>query len=609
MEELIKVSGTDEAALRASTGAKAASFLSMTVVLGVILWTGGSEIFMPPTRPILMGQEAAADKAAKNNRSFWDGSLARSFETNFRLRGHVRRKFGPYWSMAMLKLGDVTSSELILGKDEWLFLRGRVRLQPEMTAEGRVVFPNIMGALSRTLAAHGTTLVNLPLLRKGVACEERLPDGLDPDVGLDREIIDSLKARGVLTVDIFDKWRSMEPHDVYKIQDTHWARPARIEVIKELARTVPEIPQQEVGAWHTYGEDKFNAGLLNFLGIAIQHPVAAQARAVPEKGIKLFPLSFAAELEAGTYPSRILHVGTSFSAGFQFRDLLAALLRVGVDDASEFGQPILSSLQAALEDRFDHLPEFMLAEFPLYQAAKMTRLTPFANEFGGVVFGRLNERLEFSAVPEELIEPPTSNTSSDGLIAWSYRKGSLVSSGDGVLLLELEFNGPEPSEWALSMGGARWPISVPAGSQRRVLPLVDGPVVGDFVTLLPKGILPSSQPVNVRVVADVDLGAARSMSGALGAAATWESSETLSVERFDALTVRWSEKTAAPLDVIAIGVDAKGAPAEQRWTTPESPGSRFGVFTLGAFIGGEVTSVRVGGVAGEVQVSVASKPK
>ena len=614
MEELIQVTGPDGSASSTDapgmTGAaKAVSVVSMTFFWGVVLWTGGSEILSPPAVVQLVGQEAAAAREAKEKRDFWDGSLARSFETNFRLGGNVRRKVGPYWSLAMLKIGDVISSEVIIGKDQWLFLRDRVTLKASNTDQGKVIFPNFMGALNRSLAAHGTTLVALPLLRKGVACEERLPDGLDPDPQLDRDIIDNLAALGIRTVDVFDKWRSMAPDDVYKIQDTHWALKARAEVVKELARTVPEIPRDEEGVWHTFGGSRLNGGNLNYIGISPRHPIAKLTSATSEKDINLFPDSFALGLKDGTWPSRMLLVGTSFSAGFQFREVLAAFLRAGVDDASEFGQPILGSLKTALETRFDKLPEFLLVEFPLYQAAKTTRVLDPLNEAVGTVLVELNGDLEYDRAPQHLMAEPESGKRSGGEMYWSYAPGALISSGDGVLLLELEFEGESPSEWMLSMGGARVPISVPAGRVRRVLPLIEGPVVADRLTLLPRNTEASSAQFGANVVMDVSLERARPALGTGGENGTWGYQGQLSVARFDAVAVQWTDDIDMPLGVTVTGVDAQGAPAEQSWTMTEPASSRFALFTVGAFVGGEITEIQVIGVAGDVQVSIAPKPR
>ncbi|QDV08003.1 Putative transposase [Planctomycetes bacterium Poly30] len=86
------------------------------VFLAVLVCTGAAEVLFAPEPLQLVGQERRDQVAAESGLELWDGSLARAIETDFRLRGRVRRWLAPYWAAAMLKLGDTLKSLIPLGE-------------------------------------------------------------------------------------------------------------------------------------------------------------------------------------------------------------------------------------------------------------------------------------------------------------------------------------------------------------------------------------------------------------------------------------------------------------------------------------------------------------
>ena len=89
---------------------------------------------------------------------------------------------------------------------------------------------DLIGALSDALAAHGTTLVFVPVPSKGQVLPEYLPDmtsqlGYDPEVSAELylHVLDELRARGVYVVDLIAALRDTEAERaVFHQADFHW---------------------------------------------------------------------------------------------------------------------------------------------------------------------------------------------------------------------------------------------------------------------------------------------------------------------------------------------------------------------------------------------------
>ncbi len=587
----------------------AAALSAVTVAaLGVLLWTGGVEVLDPPAALTLQGRERAEAEAASGDHGFWDGGLARSIETRFRLRGRVRRQWAPLWSLAMLRLGDVPGSDVVVGRDGWLFLRERVEMSAAAAAEGEVILSNLYAALRRSLRAHGTELVVMPLPRKAAVCAEQLPVGLDPTAAIDASVLARFRGVGLATVDVMADWQSMECTDVYQRLDSHWALPARAAAVRAVARTIPDLPLGGVTAEHRMEPGAIRADTLGFAGVPRNHWVAPWAGAEPEPVVALVPNDLVEAFDGQRVPVSLLVVGSSFCANRGVRELLVSELGLAVADASQDGRLPLVALAAALEAWEGPLPPWVLSEFPMHQVGLVKRTSGAVMSAATAAFEFANRDLPVVPVGAERIGAAVVRPKKLNEPIWGYRAGSLLSSGDGVLSVEFEVTGDAPSTWYVASGGARFPLEAPAGSKRWVLPITEAAdPLGNFsITPTNEGALTSS--FEARIVTDVDLGAVQPLPGERPTGSRrWTSGAGFEAHAFDALVLEWTDACADPFVLVVTGATATGEPAELRWSLRRKGPRRFAIFGLGPLEGGRVDEVRVEGAGAGLGVSVASR--
>jgi len=206
------------------------------------------------------------------------------------------------------------------------------------------------------------------------------------------------------------------------------------------------------------------------------------------------------------------------------------------------------------------------------------------------------------AVPVQRVCPPVRGEPKVGKPLLRYSRGALPSSGCGAILVELTFDGSEPSTWDVVTSGTVLPFNVPAGHHTRLVPVIERELISGAFTLRPRSAQSLRTLVEARVVTDAALDRGREIAGSTTGAGTWSSTETGSVEPFDCLYLRWEEN----LDNVTVelsGRDASGEVAEATWTIRKAS-SRFALINLGPFESGVIEDVVVSGVDANLQVAI-----
>jgi hypothetical protein len=577
--------------------------------LVVLLGTGAAELAMPPKALKLVGQERRDAAESEEQQAFWDGSLARSKEANFRLHGRVRRWLAPYWSAAMLGLRDVPNDDVIVGDEGWLFLRDRVQLPTHSSAAGGRHLANLMGLVGRSLHSRGTQLICVPIPRKSVTCADKLPTGIDCDPSFDAAVIEALCARGVTTINIAPAWNEHPAGDIYLKHDSHWAWGGRRLLAEELGREVPELDQGNAEYTLVEGPEHVASDGLRFAGIDRGHPANRFFNATADPALALLPSGSEERIDSRELGSDVLLAGTSFCELFQFRAHLCDVLQTPVEDASELGRMPLLSLERALITRpLEDFPAYVITEFPMHHAANIERgSTPTVRAALGMA-RQLGFADRAGAVPDELFHREPTGTPALRAPMVSFPPGSLLSSGDGVLGIQFEFDGTRDSKWTYSTGGAEIVIGAKKGSRVRALPVVEeGQNTGFYASLTPK--TPASVGTSVRaiVVTDADLENGFEFTGEKGEDGDWSADLDRSVSEQDSLALTWGEWTTGRVEVTAEGQDRHGRAIDATWSFEDARRARFAIVTLGRFYGGRITGVQAVGTRGPVKGVVAGQ--
>ncbi|QDV08958.1 hypothetical protein Poly30_45140 [Planctomycetes bacterium Poly30] len=566
------------------------------VFLAVLVCTGAAEVLFAPEPLQLVGQERRDQLAAESDLELWDGSLARAVETDFRLRGRVRRWLAPYWAAAMLKLGDTPNRDVIVGKDSWLFLRERVVLDPEQRLTGHEHLANLYGLVRRSLAANGSELICVPLPRKASTCVERLPDGIDPGLDYDPLVVRALRRRGVTTVDVAPAWIELTPEETYLPFDSHWAFPARLAYVKAIRSQATSLPTNTSPIEIRELDERTYQSSLRFAGVDRGHPANDWFEVVSSPALELLPPGLEQQIDSREIGSEILHVGTSFSALFWVRALLAQELQARVEDASQPGQMPLISLQNTILPRSpDSIPPFVISEFPIHQAPMISRGSgPTIRAVLGMA--RQSNYLErASEVLDDYLAAPHVGKPRVGQPLLSYGAGSILSSGDGIVGIRFDFDGEEDSRWDFVTSGVDIEIGANRGVRSRAFPIVEGGAPDFHVALRPKNEASFGTSVRAHVVTDADLAKGVRFEGEDHVPGRWTATPNLGIAALDALALTWDEFTSGAVQLIAQGTDANGEPAEARWEFPGARRVRFLIVTLGPFEGGRLERLELVG--------------
>ncbi|QDV09840.1 hypothetical protein Poly30_54000 [Planctomycetes bacterium Poly30] len=581
--------------------------LTVIVSLGVLSGTGAVEVLMPPSKRMLIGEEKEQAERAARDTSWWDGSRARSIETDFRLRGRVRREVAPYWGLFMLALGDVPSRALVVGKNGHLFYRERIARDPSKETDGARLLAKVFGAIDRCLAARGSKLIVVPLPRKVVADQAMLPKGLEFWPEYDRFVIDTFKSSGIRTVDLLPRWTAPGAESIYLRHDSHWARAGVVTFADEVAHQVPDLPRNTATIEYVDGPPNMTIGVLTHAGILPRHPSHEWANPQVEPAFFLLPPGREQRIDSGKEPAEILLAGSSFCDGFFARAILAYQLQAPVIDASLRGRLPVYSLSEGIRVREpDQLPRFLIAEFPIHQAEA---IRPGAESTMRACFTILNHlyRADISRpLPADLFPGAAKETPRLNRPLIHYPPGTLLSSGDGILAIRVDFESEAMTQWRLSCSGMSLSIRVPPGRHTRILPVFESDDPAGSFWLAPVNEPALGAGVTATVVTDVGLSSLRPLALTSPETSIHRHSGPTYLHRHDALLLQWEEPTKGPFVVEASGRDFEGKKAARRWSFERSEGARAAAFTLGHLALGHLDLVTVTGPEGPVTLHLGS---
>ena len=560
----------------------------------------------PAELPRLVGEERGEYAKAQRKKNWRDGSMARWISKDLVTRSRTRLSLAPWWSMAMLALGDTVRGDLVIGADGWLFLRRRVVMTEADLSDAPTLAVNMLLALRRRFSSHDSELRFLPVPRKAVACAAMLPDGIPSHEAFDQEIIARLASAGATTVDLLKAWRDLAPEASYLKLDTHWASGAQQAAARAVARQFPDL-HGDLGAIQLVWEEAQGpAALLRFAGFYSGYPAWDRMAQETRRLVRFESEELSAQLRGRDYHGAVAIAGTSFSNEQPFFPLLVAELERPIEHASQSGASFIQPLNSLLGRRapLDALPSVVLVEFPIHQAVLAYRgSAPVMNALGRV-FCRLGlpgaEEPTFEA---QSYDPGRNESRVNGARRISIPRSSILSSGDGVVQLRLESTSIEKTEWSVKIGALKVPVTLPPGGGVRYLPVIEGADWYGGATLTPKNGAARKDELLVRAVLGPGTSQPLGAQPAEASTAVEFDFDAVDVQAHDSLHIRWSAGSSQT-DVIieASGTTATGESAGHTWRFPKARG-RAAVLSLGAFQDGSVHRVTCRGVSGRVQLA------
>ncbi len=337
------------------------------IFLALLLGTSALDIARPAELPQLIGAEAHEFERSRNEANFLDGSLAAHVTYLQRLRSRTRQVLGPLWAACSLRYLKSAPQLLVVGPNDWLFLRYR-RGDPWWSTadlvEGSAL---LVAAFERRLAAHGVDVYAVPVPRKVLLARSELPRGFDPRPEIEPAMHAALQRRGVRTVDLEPALAALPVERRYWKYDTHWSHEARkvaAEVLVAEAGLLAAQPRTELIPQE--GEQKVAS--LQAAGITPGTRVAGTF-AIPTE--TRFALDVAAAAEhgidvQGAKMRRLALAGTSFSG--LLADALAHYADESVWNGFLAGRGFMGTLVDFLAQTAEQgLPDVLWYEFPLHQ--------------------------------------------------------------------------------------------------------------------------------------------------------------------------------------------------------------------------------------------------
>lgn len=589
-----------------------AAVTSVLLSLGAIVGTGVTEVFFAPKKPTLMGDEKDAMDAANANVKWRDGSLARSIETDFRLRGRVRRYVAPFWSALLLKVGDVPNRKVILGKEGYLFYRQRVELDYVNKAIGPDILAALCAAVDRSMATWGSALVVAPLPRKGIACRSLLPEGVKLYPEFDQHVVDVMQSRGVRVLDLVTLWTDWESSGateaLYPSHETHWSRTGVQSFADELARQIPALPRDTAVIEVVEGPMKLTTSNLRFAGLRQGHPAYEMGHPQNNTSLELTPPGRENLMDKGKERAEILLAGSSFSAGFFAQAILASTLQAPVASSSLKGRLPLTSLHKGLL-RFKpaDIPAFAITELPIHQAASIGPRSDATVRACFAIANHLYVPGSEGVLPIESFPARRDNEQAVGRSLVTFPAGTLLSSGDGAMSLRLGFQSDEVTRWRVVSSGLSLPIKVPPGQHLRIVPLIEGSSNDGAFMLVPVDAAAAAATATLDVITNADLASATELQ--MAEDGNWTYAGGLGVQPHDSVVLRWDGALPGDptegLEVSAHGTDANGAPFLRTWSFPKATDARIAILSLGAIDGVQLERVNVRGASAPLTCELA----
>ena len=461
--------------------------------LGVLTGTGVVDTFFPVPPPRLPVQQRVEYAAMVEEANLRDGSRARLFEYDWRLTSRVRRALAVPYSTFLFETFHETSQSGLRGEGDWLFLK--FRAEPPRLADEEIanLGASVVAALERRVEAFGWSMTTVPVPRKSVLHEDRLPRGIDPRPRIDERLQEALRERGVHSTDLLRLFRAQEEGAIYYPCDSHWTPATQLLAAEEMARVAEVLAPEEERITRVRPVDETTPltrlDILRYIDVELEGDRLAALR---EQGVRNYsiemgegpPRKFAPEVAVSRESGVVAISGTSFSDDGRFPRYLAHFCQKPVFNGAVAAANFAGPLRILLRRR-ESLPELetVFFEFPVHQIF-------FAPDGDGVALlpravgnlfaenppsrrTRLVDRSRF-AVGEPFREGRTVELERGETVPLiELREGLLHHRGEGAVAIVLtgEARGGE-LELELLVGGTSMRALWPEGAETVVLPLV-----------------------------------------------------------------------------------------------------------------------------------------
>lgn len=339
--------------------------------LGPLIAAGLVDTFWPITPPTPVGEENEVQQAQQQAARWHDGSLAQWIEEQSRQRSRVRHEVLPAYSQFLLVgLGHV-QQQLILGRQDWLFLRSRAT--PSLGSDEAHLSQStaVLSALQRRSRQAGFRLVVLPIPRKSSLAAEFLPPDIDSRAHLDERLPGRLAAAGIDHVDILPRLRRLEEtwdETPYYRGDSHLTRSAMLEAAEQVAQHLdlwtPPTERRRTTLRHL-GPRLARKDLMRLAGIDIG--TSSANAALVERRLDFEVLDSQGRRAKPAEKGSVAIVGSSYSAYSDFALYLTHFIDQPVVDLSKPGQNPLEAVAGLLAAPPASVPApVILMEIPNY---------------------------------------------------------------------------------------------------------------------------------------------------------------------------------------------------------------------------------------------------
>jgi hypothetical protein len=549
-----------------------------------------------PLEVKLQGAEALAETKRAEEASFFNGSAAAHLQRGLRKRSRVQSFLGPFVTAAYLRMGRLPESELkrlIVGRDGWLFLAGRCNYDSKVKTRVTTLLPRMVRSIDVVLRRKGHRFILAPIPRKAAVVWERLKGSEGEDeLAFDADVLSALEQSQVDMVNVLEPMRDLEPTDAYMKCDSHWDEGGVNLLVDSLSEKFGDLRSDEDYIKpRRIPKESNEADLLQSVRLVSTHPATRLLHELPERvhfgvipqhAVRAFSDDPSKDDTAGS----MAHFGTSFSLTVSLSARLAAEFDRPIVSVMRRGIPSMTSLGGwATTTTGMSSKQPIIFELPMYQAVQLGRqhgasmaglvnLVRGMNTEGMVVW----EGLDKTSTVGELREQPI------------FPNGTLMTSGDGALYLEVEVDSPSAGMWEVMTGHVKFPVRLPAGKQRFVLPVLEAAGLVGSVTIRPDPALGSEVRATVRVLADAGVPSGPVIALQEQGTTGWETRlDRSAVDRDDYLDIAWAGGEG-PTHVRLQGTTSEGKPLELRIGCAATKAHRARVMCT-PFTGGELNSV------------------
>ena len=484
--------------------------LSRCVVVLFLLLTGGAgvwDLLAAPATAQVAGREGERLQQEREAALIADGTWMRTLDDDLARRSNLKSVMDPWYAAILLRGLNEASDDIHVGRDGWLFLAARAE-RPQVSADAVAkTWARALAAMDRHLKRRGGRMLVMPVPRRSVACGTLLPEGIEPDFGLESALHDELENEGLARIDLRIAFAGRTPKELWYREDTHWNRTAQW--LAASAVRAAHGSQAEPDSWADDLHEMVNGpdmqGLLRYLNIE-PRSAAREWLLVQDTSPALLPLDPTLRNALGPKDAPIALVGTSFSVGEGFLAYLRLQGTTPVYNSARRGFPVGAGL-ARYSQMHRDVHETILVEAPLHQLlpSQAERTEPvFANgqlQFLTTIQGRNGPTLTrpgaWSVVP---------NTTPGRTIHLPAHQ--LLTTGDGVALARVERPESGTGDWVVhvTIGELTWTSDWSADRPVLHVPLLDIASRADEVRIQVRGPGATSlDAAATRVVMEHDL--------------------------------------------------------------------------------------------------------